>query len=62
MNNEEKYLKLLQQIYLSYLKFDKAINANERNQKQIEIAYTWLDSNMSLIFDEIGNSFEEIKD
>lgn len=58
LNNEGKYLELLKDTYLAYLRFDKAINAENRNKEEINIAYTWLDTNMIAIFDEIGDEFK----
>lgn len=59
LNKEQKYLKLLKNVYTAYLRFDKEINAEINNTQKINIAYTWLDSNMSQIFDEIGEEFKK---
>ena len=56
-SNEQKYLQLLKDVYLAYLRFDNALNSETRDMVEINIAYTRLDSKMSAIFDEIGNEF-----
>jgi len=50
--------ELLKQVYLAYMRFDKALHSENRNSKEIDIAYTWLDTTMSKIFDLIGEDFK----
>lgn len=55
IEEENKYKELLRNTYLAYLRFDKALSQTKRDKGEIEVAYTWLDSCMSSIFDEIGD-------
>lgn len=59
IEEENKYIKLLKDTYLAYLRFDKALNQIERDKEEVNVAYTWLDSCMSAIFDEIGDEIKE---
>ena len=54
-DNETKYIKLLKDTYLAYLRFDNALNTDRKDKEEINTAYTWLDSCMSAILDEISD-------
>jgi hypothetical protein len=55
IEEENKYIKLLKDTYLAFLRFDNALNKDEKDKEEIDVAYAWLDSCMWAIFDEVGD-------